>query len=171
MLMFHYLKREFESVFIHRFSNSTMPFQRIFYNCTYYWGFGGIFIGYFLFHPLYTDYEMPVACHFGILGFYLLAQFMNFRTHLILRNLRKPGTKDRGIPEGCGFGYVSCANYLWEILAWTIFALYSKCITSLFFLALMLFTLQDWAMQRHRRYKKEFEKYPKNRKALIPFVF
>jgi very-long-chain enoyl-CoA reductase len=28
-----------------------------------------------------------------------------------------------------------------------------------------------WAQQKHRRYKKEFPGYPKNRKVLIPFIY
>ena len=27
-----------------------------------------------------------------------------------------------------------------------------------------------WAFGKHRNYKKEFENYPKNRKAIIPFI-
>jgi very-long-chain enoyl-CoA reductase len=29
-----------------------------------------------------------------------------------------------------------------------------------------------WAQKKHRNYKKEFgDKYPRNRKAMIPFIF
>ena len=37
MAIGHFLKREYESIFIHRFSNATMPISRIFINSTHYW--------------------------------------------------------------------------------------------------------------------------------------
>ena len=51
MVLGHYLKREFETIFIHRFSNATMPFLNVFKNSTHYWillGFGSM---YFFLHP------------------------------------------------------------------------------------------------------------------------
>ncbi|ETW15332.1 hypothetical protein PFFVO_05626 [Plasmodium falciparum Vietnam Oak-Knoll (FVO)] len=36
-LLFHFIKREFESLFIHRFSNATMPIIRVPINCGHYW--------------------------------------------------------------------------------------------------------------------------------------
>ena len=42
--MFHFIKREFETFFVHRFSNETMPVRNLFKNCGYYWVFA-IFVG------------------------------------------------------------------------------------------------------------------------------
>jgi hypothetical protein len=46
-------QRILESIFVHRFSKSTMPLFSMFRNCAYYWGFGA-YIGYYINHPLYT---------------------------------------------------------------------------------------------------------------------
>lgn len=57
---------------------------------------------------------------------------LNFKTHLILRGLRSRGTRQRGIPYGAGFDYISCANYYWETLAWLVFAILVSCFTGKF---------------------------------------
>lgn len=98
MMVFHYFKREVESLFVHRFSNATMPFARLGYNCTFYWLFGGIAIAYFLFHPQYTDPGHSTLAHVGYSGVYFATEILNGCCHLVLRNLRKPGTTERGIP-------------------------------------------------------------------------
>jgi len=43
----HFLKREYETFFIHKFSRVTMPRSNLYKNCAYYWLFA-IFVG----HPL-----------------------------------------------------------------------------------------------------------------------
>ena len=117
MVILHYVKRELETIFVHRFSNDTMPFTNIFKNSIHYWGFFGLFNMYFFLHP---DYTKPswASDQFYIAStvFFCFFEFMNLMCHLELKNLRKPGTTERGIPKGYGFGYVSCANYFWEHL-------------------------------------------------------
>jgi very-long-chain enoyl-CoA reductase len=44
-------------------------------------------------------------------------------------NLRKPGTKVRGIPNGNIYSLVSCANYTWELVAWLAFAVFTQALT------------------------------------------
>ena len=40
------------------------------------------------------------------------------------------------------------------------------------FLIVGLGTMSNWAVQKHRKYKKEFgSDYPRNRKIIIPFIF
>lgn len=51
--MIHYLKREYETIFVHRFGNSTMPFRNLFKNSSYYWG-NAILCSYFINRPSYT---------------------------------------------------------------------------------------------------------------------
>lgn len=54
LVVAHYLKREYETHFIHRFSNATMPFFNVFKNSAHYWLLGGLFISYFIYHPDFT---------------------------------------------------------------------------------------------------------------------
>jgi len=50
------------------------------------------------------------------------------------------------------------------------FAIQAQVLGAYFFLAVSFFQMLQWAIQKHRRYKKDFEKYPRGRKAMIPFV-
>ena len=97
-MMFHYVKRELETLFVHRFSNDTMPFTRIFINSSHYWILCGALIGYFLFSPNYHAPGYPSYICYGLLGFFFFAEIMNFCCHLVLRSLRPAGSKGRGIP-------------------------------------------------------------------------
>lgn len=65
---------------------------------------------------------------------------------------------------------VSSANYLWESLAWITFCLQAQCAGGYVFLLASVYQMTDWALKKHRRYKKEFPNYPKGRKAIFPFI-
>ncbi|TFK27846.1 hypothetical protein FA15DRAFT_585617 [Coprinopsis marcescibilis] len=179
-VMLHFLKRELETVFVHRFSHGTMPFLFVFRNSAYYHICYGLLFAIDIYRPKYSatspyivgtyrDNEMVLWI---ATGFWLYAQVSNFRTHITLRNLRPPGTRVRGLPRGYGFNLVSCPNYFFEIVAWTVLVVLTQSIASYFFIILAIVTLSGWALKRHNNYKKEFGKeYPRHRRALFPFVF
>merc|ERR1712137_64607 len=171
--MLHYLKREYETIFVHRFGTATMPIRNLFKNSGYYWG-NAVICSYFVNHPLYTP-PSDMFVYVG-LGMWIVGEIGNLFAHFTLRNLRRPGTSERNIPRGGLFELVSCANYTYEIFAWIGWCLMVQSI------AAYLFALQGtgqmfiWAKQKHARYRKEFngqngtQVYPRNRKALIPFL-
>eukprot|EP01083_Nonionella_stella_P157506 511401_1 len=171
LVMIHYLKREFETMFIHRFSHGTMPMRNIFKNSAHYWLVGGCLISYFLYHPLYTNPGFDKLTVNIFAGLFMFFEVGNFFAHVTLRNLRKPGSKERGIPQGGLFAFVSCANYSYEIAAWTVFAVLSKTLTAWIFVLISAAQMGAWAAKKHRTYRKEFKDYPPRRKALIPFIF
>lgn len=171
MVIGHYVKRELETLFIHRFSSATMPLKNLFINCTHYWLVFGTLVGYFLLHPKYTEPSyIPMDVKYILIAAFAFFQLMNLLCHNELKNLRKPGTTERGIPKGYGFGLVSCANYFWETLVWGSYSVLTGCATSYLFLAFSFYQMTEWALKKHNRYKKEFKDYPKNRTAIVPFV-
>jgi len=171
---FHYAKRILETIFVHRFSHSTMPLTNLFKNCSYYWGFAA-YIAYYVNHPLYTAPSTTTQIYSGFISFWL-CEWGNFSIHMLLKNLRPAGSTERKIPLPNGnpfcmlFNFVSCPNYTYEVLAWLSFGIMTQCAPVLIFMTCGLIQMTIWAQQKHRRYKKEFSKYPRNRTSIIPFV-
>lgn len=172
---FHYIKRILETIFVHRFSHSTMPIMNLFKNCSYYWGFA-FFVGYYVNHPLYTPALFgDLQIYLGLLGF-IVSELGNFSIHIALRNLRPPGTTERKIPKPTSnpftslFNLVSCPNYTYEIAAWVSFSVMTQALPALLFTLAGGGQMVIWALGKHRNYKKEFSTYPRGRKSIIPFV-
>ncbi|CAI4228514.1 unnamed protein product [Auanema sp. JU1783] len=102
---------------------------------------------------------------------FFLGMIINIQSDSILRNLRKPGELGYKIPRGGLFEYVSGANYFGEIVEWLGFALVARSLPSVAFAIFTISNIGPRAIQHHRYYLEKFEDYPKNRKAIIPFVY
>ena len=72
------------------------------------------------------------------------------------------------IPRGGLYRWVSCPNYLGELLEWTGFALASWCLPGLAFAVYTAANLVPRAVAHHRWYRERFPDYPAGRRALIP---
>ncbi len=88
----------------------------------------------------------------------------------ILASLRKPGETGYKIPYGWGFNYVSNPHYLGEFLQWTGFAIACWSIPALAFVCITTANLLPRAVSNHLWYHEKFSDYPKERKALIPYI-
>ncbi|MGB9824588.1 MAG: DUF1295 domain-containing protein [Candidatus Hydrothermia bacterium] len=106
---------------------------------------------------------------FGLMVF--VAGFLShFESDRILRGLRSKSEGDYQIPKGWLFEYVSCPNYFGEILEWTGWAIASWSLAGLSFAIWTFANLAPRALSYHRWYKENFEDYPENRRALIPYL-
>lgn len=173
---FHFLKREYETCFIHKFSRPTMPLSNLYKNCGYYWSFG-IFIGYPLCNPNYIPPSNINMVYIGALIF-ILSELGNFAVHVSLSNMRPSGEGKgsegkREIPKGFGFSLVACPNYTFEVMSWIGFSIMTGIPQSWAFTLLGFYQMQEWAQKKHKDYKKKYDKeYTKlNRKAIIPFIY
>nr|XP_023022267.1 probable very-long-chain enoyl-CoA reductase art-1 [Leptinotarsa decemlineata] len=105
-----------------------------------------------------------------------ICEIGNLATHILLRNLRPPGSTVRKIPRPDGFplnkmfDLVSCPNYTYEVGSWIGFTLLTSCIPAGLFTIAGFYQMAVWALGKHRNYKKEFPDYPKGRKAIVPFI-
>ena len=169
MVLAHYAKRLLETVYVHRFSAETMPLSNLFKNCSHYWLLFGFNMFQF-FKPSTQTKGKISKVDIALALAFALCELLNLKTHLVLKNLRRPGTTERGIPSGWGFNQVSCANYLWETCAWLSYALFAQNTGAWLFLGVSGAQMFQWAQKKHQRYRKEFADYPRLRKALVPYL-
>lgn len=171
----HFAKRLLETIFIHRFSNATMPIRNIFKNSGFYWSFAGL-VSYFVSHPLYTPPTYgSVQIYIGLAGF-VFCELGNMSIHIALRNLRPAGSKERKIPHPTDnpftvlFSYVSCPNYTYELGSWISFSVMTQSAAAVLFTIVGFYQMAVWAAGKHQNYLKEFKEYPRARKPIVPFL-
>ena len=166
----HYSKRFVESLIDIR-GNDNMNLVPAFGVCFYYWVIYGVLIGYNVFHHEYDNsgllnFNLQVCC---IIGF-LFSEYFNYEAHCILRNLKVVNKGKRGIPQGGMFYFISCSNYFWESMIWFFFSLYVNILPAYLFVIYSVVNMSYGALEKHKTYTNNFENYPKNRKAIIPFI-
>jgi very-long-chain enoyl-CoA reductase len=82
------------------------------------------------------------------------------------------GSKKRPIPKGFLFDFVACPNYTFEVMSWVGFSIMTNIPASYAFTLVGFFQMADWALKKHREYKKVYEKEYTDlkRSAIIPFL-
>lgn len=88
----------------------------------------------------------------------------------VLRRLRRPGETGYAIPRGGLYRWISCPNYLGEILEWTGFAVMTWSPAAATFALWTAANLIPRAISHHRWYRERFEDYPADRRAIVPGV-
>ena len=177
----HFLRRTIEVLFVHEYKRK-MPLVESIGAPVYYWFFS-FWNGVALRHDNgYHQTYLPMLVVGSLLFF--TGSAGNCKCHLQLRDFRKQKRKSvlsekskHTLPYGFIFEYVSCPHYLFEILTWIGFLLTAWTLSSLLFLLATIATLVTYSYKKHGAYKQEFngqdgrELYPRNRKALIPYIF
>jgi len=107
-----------------------------------------------------------------IVGLLVMATgvFINVKSDNMLISLRKPGETGYKIPRGFLFELVSCPNLYGEIIEWVGFAILVNAIPAWSFPLWTFVNLVPRALDHHRWYLQKFTDYPKNRKAVLPFI-
>ncbi|KAI6025055.1 hypothetical protein PISMIDRAFT_655098 [Pisolithus microcarpus 441] len=179
LVMIHFIKRELETLFVHRFSHDTMPVMNIFKNSAHYHILSGLALALSIYSPNFgatspyirgTIRDDPTFI-WACTTVWIFAEVSNLITHINLRNLRPAGTRKRVIPYGYGFSLVSFPNYFFESVAWFTIAVMTGSFAAWIFLVVAVGQMYIWAAKKHRAYKKEFgSAYPKERRAMFPFI-
>ncbi|KAM9900143.1 hypothetical protein OXX69_009208 [Metschnikowia pulcherrima] len=186
LAVLHFVKREYETLFVHRFSNSTMPLLNLFKNSAHYWVLSGVNLAIFTYsyNPaslkaasplasfLFHVNSLPQSVNYTLVLLWAFAEVSNFITHLKLAGIRAKDKKAYAIPYGYGFDWVVCPNYFFESLSWLAYALLVGNWSTWLFLVVSSSQMYVWALTKNKRYLTTFgDKYKKLRRAkYIPFV-
>jgi protein-S-isoprenylcysteine O-methyltransferase Ste14 len=168
----HYAQRTFIYPVFIRPSQTQLPLTILIFGLLFNM-VNGYLNGRYLFH-FSPEYKISwIADPRFIIGviIFFTGLVINIHSDYILRNLRKPGDKDYKIPYSGLFEYISCPNYFGEIVEWTGWAIATWSLPGLAFAIFTFANLGPRARSHHMWYLRQFSQYPKNRKALIPFIY
>jgi 3-oxo-5-alpha-steroid 4-dehydrogenase 1 len=107
----------------------------------------------------------------GIMIFFSGMALNKFSDHqlAILSRLRND-QQGYQIPFGFAYRWVSCPNYLGEIIQWTGWAIAVWSLAGWIFAIWTMANLIPRAVAHHRWYRQTFADYPDERRALIPYL-
>jgi hypothetical protein len=105
------------------------------------------------------------------LAFFAGGYMLNRHSDNILRLMKQKTNYGYGIPRGGFYRWVSCPNYLGEIIIWTGWALATWSLPGLAFAVWTAANLVPRAHAHHVWYKQQFTDYPSERKALLPGIW
>ena len=172
MWMVHYIHRSWIYPFRARMKGKTMPISialmAVFFNLVN----GTINGGYLFLSPVEygSEWLADPRCLVGV-GIFVVGMWINLQSDTILLSLRKGEDGGYSIPHGGLYRWVSCPNYLGEILEWIGFAVATWSLPGLAFAFWTAANLAPRARANHHWYHSQFSEYPRSRKALIPYLF
>ncbi|GMG99507.1 hypothetical protein Nepgr_001347 [Nepenthes gracilis] len=167
-LTVNFLKRILEVLFVHKYSGR-MGTEAI----------TVITLGYFLgaATAIYTQHlsrdllEPSVDLKYAGILLFVLGITGNFYHHCVLSNLRGKGEKEYKIPKGGLFNLVICPHYLFEILVFVGLSFIAQTLYSVCMAMGAALYLMGRSYATRKWYLSKFEDFPKDIKAIIPYVF
>ena len=168
----HYIHRAFIYPFSRRGDSRRMPLTIIgfgllfnvvngYLNGRYIFSFSGGYANEWL-----GDTRFIVGLFLFITGF-----LINRRADRILRNLRQPGESSYKVSDSGLYRWISCPNYLGEIVIWMGWALATWSLPGLAFALWTAANLIPRARSNHAWYREYFPDYARKVKALLPGVW
>lgn len=99
----------------------------------------------------------------------IIGVIINIKSDNILIQIKKQYQTYK-IPKGFMYRYISCPNYFGEIIEWLGFAIMTLSLPAFIFVFWTMANLIPRSISNHNWYIKNFSDYPKNRKAIFPFL-
>lgn len=118
----------------------------------------------------YADAWLRSPAFIAGVSLFIAGFAINQHADRVLRALRRPGESGYRIPQGGLYRWVSCPNYLGELVEWIGWAIATWSLAGLAFATFTAANLVPRALAHHRWYRDEFDDYPPGRRALIPGI-
>jgi len=170
MWLAHYVHRAFIYPFMLRDGRKVMPLTVLLLAA--FFNLGNAYVnGRYLFHfagDRYTSAWLLDPRFLTGAGMFVSGFVINRWADAVLRGLRRPGETGYRIPHGGLYRWISCPNYLGEILEWTGWAVATWSLPGLAFAVWTFANLAPRARTNHRWYQATFPDYPPLRRALLP---
>uniref|UniRef100_A0A6N2LRL8 3-oxo-5-alpha-steroid 4-dehydrogenase C-terminal domain-containing protein n=1 Tax=Salix viminalis TaxID=40686 RepID=A0A6N2LRL8_SALVM len=115
--------------------------------------------------------EPPVDLKYLGVVLFLVGIVGNFYHHLLLASLRTKNEKGYKVPKGGLFGRVACPHYFFEILIFLGICFISQTLYSFASTISTVCYLMGRSYATRRWYLTKFDDFPKDVKAIIPYVF
>ncbi|OIV90621.1 hypothetical protein TanjilG_01702 [Lupinus angustifolius] len=164
----HYLKRDFEVLFVHKYSGSMLLDSAFTITFSYFSSAATMIYAQHLTHELP---EPSINLLYPGIVLFLVGIIGNFYHHYVLSKLRGKGEKEYKIPKGGFFNLVICPHYLFELIGWYGVSLICQTLYSFSFSIGSTFYLLGRSYATRKWYVSKFEDFPNGVKAIIPFVF
>lgn len=170
LYMVHYFNRTIIFPFRLKFKKNKIPLHIVF-SAAFFNLINTFFLGYY-FGNIKIYQENWFTTPYFIIGIiiFFIGMSINIKSDNILINLRKNNNEEYSIPRGGLFKYISCPNHFGEIIEWFGFAILSWSFASFSFFIWTACNLIPRSIKHHNWYKNKFKKYPKERKAVIPYL-
>ncbi|OZJ02080.1 hypothetical protein BZG36_04956 [Bifiguratus adelaidae] len=184
LIVLHYTKRLAEIALVHRPTTRRVTLYPVLIDAVRFWVLGGLSKAYWVYGPWFAADKASASRSevyaVGCAAVWAWAEFSSLVTHLILRNLNGPPSKTKGksgkansvkrLPRGYGFDLVSCPHYFFEIVSWSSIWVLTQSFAVLLFVFAVTLHMHQLAVDKHIEYLTKLKRYPRDRKALIPFI-
>ncbi|KAJ0725385.1 putative 3-oxo-5-alpha-steroid 4-dehydrogenase (NADP(+)) [Helianthus annuus] len=168
-LTVHFLKRVLEVLFLHKYSGSMGLESTIIITLSYTISTATMIYAQYLSRDLPNP---PIDLKYIGVGLFLIGIVGNFYHHNILANLRKEGDKEYKIPQGGLFDLIICPHYVFEIFDYVGMSCISQTPYAFAFTLGTICYLMGRSYATREWYISKFgDKFPKDVKAFIPYVF
>ncbi|KAI3816215.1 hypothetical protein L1987_15906 [Smallanthus sonchifolius] len=168
-LTVHFLKRVLEVLFLHKYSGSMGLESAIIITLSYTLSTATMIYAQYLSRDI-PDPSIDLK-YLGV-GLFVIGIMGNFYHHCILANLRKEGDKEYKIPHGGLFDLVICPHYLFEVFGYVGISCISQTLYAFAFTLGTIIYLTGRSYATREWYISKFgDKFPKDVKAFIPYVF
>ncbi|EZA54361.1 hypothetical protein DMN91_001608 [Ooceraea biroi] len=181
LISIHCCKRLYESCYVSIFSNQKIHVSHYLLGPIHYTGVFVCIVGeaegfvrgthaHFSWDKLISG---KLVCAFVL----LLSSYMQFRTNIILRNLRKRENSDvvsyaHKVPFDGLYKYISAPLQFTEILVYLMLSVILWQASTFHYITIWVVANQVMcAVLTHQWYRATFKNYPKERKALIPYIW